>query len=58
VFSERFLFPLRGLENKILIIANAGFHACKSMTIRENIEFIRIPPYTPELNPTEMYGNG
>ena len=40
-------------ELKILIIDNAGFHASKNMTIPENIEFIRIPPYTPELNPAE-----
>jgi len=40
-------------ELKILIIDNAGFHASKNMTIPENIKFIRIPPYTPELNPAE-----
>ena len=40
-------------ELKILIIDNAGFHASKNMTIPENIAFIRIPPYTPELNPAE-----
>jgi len=37
-------------ELKILIIDNAGFHASKNMTIPENIEFTRIPAYTPELN--------
>ena len=35
------------------MLANAGFHASKNMTIPENIEFIRIPVYTPELNPAE-----
>ncbi|MCY4562759.1 MAG: transposase, partial [Flavobacteriaceae bacterium] len=36
-----------------LIIDNAGFHASKNITIPENIKLIRIPPYTPELNPAE-----
>ncbi|MCY4562093.1 MAG: transposase [Flavobacteriaceae bacterium] len=35
------------------MLANAGFHASKNMTIPENIAFIRIPVYTPELNPAE-----
>ena len=40
-------------ELKIVIIDNAGFHACKNSTIPENIKLIRIPPYAPELNPAE-----
>ena len=40
-------------EFKIMVIDNAGFNACKNIAIPENIEFIRIPPYTPELNPDE-----
>ena len=35
------------------MFANAGFHACKNITIPENIKLIRIPPYNPELNPAE-----
>lgn len=40
-------------ELKLLIIDNAGFHACQNITIPENIRLIRIPAYTPELNPAE-----
>ena len=40
-------------ELKIIITDNAGFHACQNIDIPENIRFIRIPPYTPELNPAE-----
>ena len=40
-------------ELKLLIIDNAGFHACQNIEIPENIILIRIPPYTPELNPAE-----
>lgn len=40
-------------EFKIVIIDNAGFHSLKSFEIPENIKLIRIPPYSPELNPSE-----
>ena len=40
-------------ELKIVIIDNAGFHATKNITIPDNIKLVRIPPYTPELNPCE-----
>lgn len=32
---------------------NAGFHSFKKINIPDNIKLIRIPPYTPELNPSE-----
>ena len=40
-------------ELKLLIIDNAGFHACQNITIPDNIKLIRIPAYAPELNPAE-----
>lgn len=40
-------------ELKIVIIDNAGFHSLKQYSIPENIKLIRIPPYSPELNPSE-----
>ncbi len=41
-------------EFKIVVIDNAGFHSTKDMKIPENIKLLRIPPYTPELNPCEQ----
>ncbi len=41
------------MELKLIFIDNAGFHSLKQYDIPENIELIRIPPYTPELNPSE-----
>ena len=41
-------------EDKILIIDNAGFHSTKNITVPDNIHLIRIPPYSPELNPSEQ----
>lgn len=40
-------------ELKIMIIDNAGFHNTKNIVIPNNIRFINIPPYSPELNPCE-----
>jgi transposase len=40
-------------ELKIIVIDNAGFHSMKNYKIPENIRLLRIPPYTPELNPSE-----
>ena len=40
-------------ELKIIIIDNAGFHSLSKYEIPENIIFIRIPPYSPELNHSE-----
>lgn len=40
-------------ELKIIILDNAGFHSLKKFEIPNNIRLIRIPPYSPELNPAE-----
>jgi hypothetical protein len=41
-------------EYKVVVIDNAGFHSTKNIEIPENIYLLRIPPYTPELNPCEQ----
>lgn len=41
-------------EYKIVVIDNAGFHSTKHIKIPENIFLLRIPPYSPELNPCEQ----
>lgn len=41
-------------EIKILVIDNAGFHSTKNIDIPSNIRLLRIPPYSPELNPCEQ----
>jgi len=40
-------------EFKIIVIDNAGFHSMKNFKLPDNIKLIRIPPYSPELNPSE-----
>ena len=41
-------------EYKIVVIDNAGFHSTKNIEVPENIYLLRIPPYSPELNPCEQ----
>lgn len=41
-------------EYKIVVIDNAAFHSTKTITIPDNIFLLRIPPYSPELNPCEQ----
>ena len=40
-------------ELKVIVIDNAGFHSLLQYDIPKNIKLIRIPPYSPELNPSE-----
>jgi transposase len=37
----------------IVIIDNAGFHSLKDYDIPDNIRLVRLPPYSPEINPSE-----
>ncbi|SFZ81895.1 IS630 family transposase [Tenacibaculum maritimum] len=41
-------------EYKIVVIDNAAFHSSKNINVPDNIFLLRIPPYTPELNPCEQ----
>lgn len=41
-------------QAKIIVIDNAGFHSTKNIEIPKNIYLLRIPPYSPELNPCEQ----
>jgi transposase len=43
----------RPQEYKIIVLDNGAFHKAKSLEIPENIGFIFLPPYSPELNPAE-----
>ena len=40
-------------EFKIVILDNGAFHHAKSLQIPNNMAFIFLPPYSPELNPAE-----
>jgi transposase len=44
-------------EHKIIRMVNGAFHKAKKPIIPENIALLFLPPYSPELNPAERYGN-
>ena len=44
----------RPKEYKVIVIDNAGFHSTKNIEVSDNIYLLRIPPYSPELNPCEQ----
>lgn len=43
-------YPERDL---LIILDQAGWHKAKDLTVPENISFVFLPPYSPELNPVE-----
>ena len=56
-FFEMFLNEFsahRPNDLKIMIMDNAGFHSLNNIKLPKNIIPIRIPPYSPELNPCEQ----
>lgn len=40
-------------DNIVMVLDGAGWHKNKSMPIPENIRLLRLPSYSPELNPAE-----
>jgi len=45
---------LRHLDESIIIFLDgAGWHKAKDLKIPDNIKLSKLPPYSPELNPTE-----
>ena len=38
----------------LLVTDGAAWHSAKTLIVPENIALLRIPPYTPEMNPIEQ----
>ena len=51
-FIEKFCEAFADSLN-VLVLDNGRFHQAKSLEIPENIVFVFLPPYSPELNPIE-----
>ena len=41
----------------LLVCDGAAWHKSKALQCPENIQLLSIPPYTPEMNPIEQFGN-
>jgi transposase len=53
-FLEHFSEEYKDFRN-IMVMDCAGWHHDKSLKQFENIRVIKLPPYSPELNPAEHY---
>jgi transposase len=53
LFLEQFSRTLAADEHAAMIWDGAGFHTSKELQVPANITLIRLPPYSPELNPIE-----
>jgi transposase len=41
----------------VMVVDGASSHRSKELNVPENISLIRLPPYSPELNPAEQIWN-
>jgi transposase len=53
LFLERFSRELPAGVHAVLIWDGAGFHTGGALVVPSNVSLIRLPPYSPELNPVE-----
>lgn len=53
LFLDQFSRTLAADEHAAMIWDGAGFHTSKELRVPANITLIRVPPYSPELNPIE-----
>ena len=53
VFLQEFSATLSVEEHAVMLWDGAGFHTGKQLCVPENVTLIRLPAYSPELNPIE-----
>lgn len=53
VFLDQFAQQLPCNRLNILVLDNAAVHKAKALVIPQNLKLLFLPPYSPELNPTE-----
>jgi transposase len=41
----------------VMVVDGASSHRCKELKVPDNVSLIRLPPYSPELNPAEQIWN-
>jgi len=52
-FLGRFSKTVPEGEHAVMVWDGAGFHTAKALVVPENVTLVRLPPYSPELNPIE-----
>ncbi len=53
IFLKQFASELPEGVHAVMVWDQAGFHTAKAVQIPENMTILKLPPYSPELNPIE-----
>ena len=53
VFLDGFAATLACDEHAVMALDGAGWHGAKILKIPPNVTLVRLPPYSPQLNPME-----
>jgi transposase len=53
VFLRQFAATLPVDEHALMVLDGAGWHTARDLAVPDNVTLLRLPPYTPELNPVE-----
>lgn len=52
-FLRRFAATLPEDEHALMVLDGAGWHTSHELVVPPNVTLLRLPPYSPELNPVE-----
>lgn len=52
-FLRRFAATLAEDEHAVMVLDGAGWHTSHDLVVPANVSLLRLPPYSPELNPVE-----
>jgi transposase len=52
-FLQRFSATLAQDEHAVMVLDGAGWHTSHDLVVPPNLSLLRLPPYSPELNPVE-----
>lgn len=53
IFLKQFAATIPEDEHAVMVWDGAGFHTAKALEVPENVTLVKLPPYSPELNPIE-----
>lgn len=52
-FLDGFSTTLAADEHAVMVVDQAGWHTAHALAVPDNVTLVRLPPYSPELNPIE-----
>jgi transposase len=53
-FLETFSRQLAPAEHALMVLDRAGWHRSRALVIPPNVTLLYLPPYSPQLNPSEL----